>query len=125
MAKEDIVEHQFDNLTAERQQEIASMGGKASAEARKQRKTMKEQAELLLSLAVKNPKLKKTMSDLGIDEDEQNNQMAMIIAVMNKAISKGDIQAFNSLQATIGEKPVEKVEHSGSIPVVLDNDIRE
>lgn len=125
MAKEDIVEHQFDNLTAERQQEIASMGGKASAEARKQRKTMKEQAELLLSLAVKNPKLKKAMTELGIDEDEQNNQMAMIIAVMNKAITKGDIQAFNSLQATIGEKPIEKVEHSGSIPVVLSEDIKE
>ena len=125
MAKEDIVEHQFDNLTAERQQEIASMGGKASGEARRQRKTMREQAELLLSLAVKNPKLKKAMTELGIDEDEQNNQMAMIISVMNKAITKGDIQAFNSLQATIGEKPIEKVEHSGSIPVVLDNDIRE
>lgn len=111
--------------TTEEQRTIATMGGIASGEARRKRKTMREQAELLLSLAVKNPKLKKAMTELGIDEDEQNNQMAMIISVMNKAIAKGDIQAFNSLQATIGEKPIEKVEHSGSIPVVLDNDIRE
>ena len=111
--------------TPEELREIARKGGLASGEARRKRKTMREQAELLLSLAVKNPKLKKAMSELGIDEDEQNNQMAMIISVMNKAITKGDIQAFNSLQATIGEKPIEKVEHSGSIPVVLDNDIRE
>lgn len=109
MAKEDIVEHQFNNLTAEQQQKIASMGGKASAEAKKKRKTMKEQAELLLSLAVKNPKLKKAMENLGIEEDEQTNQMAMIIAMMNKAISKGDVQAFTSLQATIGEKPKEEL----------------
>lgn len=115
----------FTEMTEKQQREIASKGGKASAEARKQRKTMKEQAELLLSLAVKNPKLKKAMSELGIDEDEQNNQMAMIIAVMNKAITKGDIQAFNSLQATIGEKPIEKVEHSGNIPVIIENDIKE
>ena len=39
MAKEDIVEHQFNNITAEQQQKIASMGGKASAEAKKKRKT--------------------------------------------------------------------------------------
>ena len=71
-------------MTEKQQRAIASKGGKASQEARKKRKTMKEQAELLLSLAVKNPKLKKAMSELGIDEDEQNNQMAMIISVMNK-----------------------------------------
>lgn len=112
MAKEDIVEHQFNKLTAERQQKIASMGGKASAEAKKKRKTMKEQAELLLSLANKNDKVKKVMDNLGIPEDEQNNQMAMIISMMNKTISKGDVSAFNTLQATIGEKPVEKVEIS-------------
>lgn len=118
----------IDNLrtpSTEEAREIGRKGGLASGEARRKRKTMREQAELLLSLAVKNPKLKKAMSELGIDEDEQNNQMAMIIAVMNKAITKGDIQAFNSLQATIGEKPIEKVEHSGSIPVVINDDITE
>jgi hypothetical protein len=98
--------------TTEEQREIASMGGKASAEARRKRKSMKEQAELLLSLAVKKPKLKSVMSELGLDEEEQTNQMAMIISVMNKAITKGDVQAFNTLQATIGEKPVEKIEVS-------------
>ena len=112
MAKEDIIEHQFDKLTAERQQEIARMGGIASAKARKEKATMQEQARLLLSLAVKNPKLKKTMNELGIEETHQTNQMAMIIAMMNKAISKGDVQAYNSLQATIGEQPVAKVEQN-------------
>lgn len=87
-------------------------GGIKSGEVRRQKKTMKENAELLLSLAVKNPKLKKTMKELGIEEEEQTNQMAMIISMMNKTISKGDVSAFNALQATIGEKPIEKVEIS-------------
>ena len=124
MANEENLVNLKDRTPRERQ-EISRKGAEATNRIRRQRKTMKEQAELLLSLAVKNPKLRKTMSELGIEETEQNNQMAMIIAVMNKAISKGDIQAFNSLQATIGEKPIEKVEHSGSIPVVLSEDIKE
>lgn len=114
MAKEDIVEHQFNNLTAEQQQKIASMGGKASAEAKKKRKTIKENAELLLSLSNKNAKIEKVMDELGIDKEDQTNQMAMVISMLNVALkgNKGAVQAFNTLQATIGEKPVEKVEIS-------------
>lgn len=114
MAKEDIVVHQFNNMTAEQQQKIASMGGKASAEAKKKRKTMKEQAELLLSLANKNSKIEKVMNELGIDKEDQTNQMAMIISMLNVALkgNQSAVQAFNTLQATIGEKPVEKVEIS-------------
>lgn len=100
--------------TPEERKEIARKGAEATNEIKKKKKTMKEQAELLLSLAVKNPKLKKKMEELGLDEENQTNQMAMIISIMNKTIAKGDVQAFNTLQATIGEKPVEKVEISKS-----------
>ena len=104
--------------TTEEKRAIGIKGGKASGEARRKKKTMKEQAQLLLSLAVKNPKLKKAMADIGIEETEQTNQMAMIISMMNKAISKGDVQAFNSLQATIGEEPTKKVEQTIDTTVV-------
>lgn len=115
----------FNELTEEEQRKLASKGGKASVEARRKKKTMREQAELLLSLANKNPKIEKVMNELGIEKEDQTNQMAMIISMLNKTISKGDVQAFNSLQATIGEKPVDKIEHSGTIPVVIEDDIRE
>jgi hypothetical protein len=110
MAQEDLIP--MNERTKEEQKKIATMGGIASGEARRKKKTMEEQAKLLLSLAVKNPKLKKVMNELGLEEDEQTNQMAMIISVMNKAITKGDVSAFNTLQATIGEKPAEKIEVS-------------
>ncbi len=111
MAKEDIVVHQFNNITAEQQQKIASMGGKASAEARRKKKTIKENAELLLSLSNKNAKIEKVMDELGIDKEDQTNQMAMVISMLNVALKggKGAVQAFNTLQATIGEKPIEEV----------------
>lgn len=48
MAKEDIVKYQFNNRTAEEQQEIARMGGIASGEARREKATMKQTLERLL-----------------------------------------------------------------------------
>lgn len=98
--------------TPEELREMARKGGIASGEARRKKKTMREQAELLLSLANKNPKIEKVMDDLGIAKEEQTNQMAMIISMLNVTLkgNKGAVQAFNSLQATIGEKPVEQFE---------------
>lgn len=117
-------------LTSEEAQKMGSKGGKASVEARRKKKLMKDQIELLLSLPfpdVKDrsgKKLKETFKQLGIDEDNIDNQMAMVIAMWQKAI-KGDVQAFNTIRDTVGEKPTDKIEHSGSIPIVIDDDIRE
>jgi hypothetical protein len=127
MAKEDIVVHQFDNLTAERQQAIASMGGKASVEARRKRKTIKEQMELLLSLPLKDEKARKQLENLGIDPDNVDNQMAMVIAQWRTALKGGmaGVNAFNSIQASVGEAPIDKKEITGNIPVVIEDDIKE
>ena len=110
--------------------EMGRKGGIASGEARRRKKTLKEQFELLLSLPV-NPngkvgkKIKEVADDLGIPIEELDNQMAMCVNMFANSMSKNPTQAFASIQATIGEKPVEKIEHSGTIPVVIDDDIRE
>ena len=102
----------------EEQRKIATMGGIASGESRRLKKTMKEQAELLLSLSNNNPEVLDQMKGLGIDKEDRTNQMAIIIAMYLKA-AQGDVQAFNTLQATIGEKPTENVNIGGAIPVVI------
>lgn len=114
MAKEDIVKYQFDKLTAEEQQAIASMGGKASVEARRKRKTFKEQTELLLSLPLKNKEAKTKLKKLGIDVDNLDNQMAMLVVQFNKAL-KGDMQAITFFRDIVGEKPQEKINVDGNI----------
>lgn len=96
--------------TQRERKEIARMGAIASNEAQKKKKTMREQAELLLSLANKNSKIEDIMNKFGIEKEEQTNQMAMIISLLNRVINNGDVSAFNSLQATIGEKPIEKIQ---------------
>lgn len=94
--------------TKEEQRTIAIMGGKASGEARRRKKTLKEAMDLLLSLPVKDTKVKKQIADLGIDPDLVDNQMAMVIAQWRQAV-KGNTRAYENVQATVGEKPKENV----------------
>lgn len=72
-------------LTTEEQRK----GGIASGESRKARKTFKEELVALLS--------------------KDNNNEKLSIAILKKAL-EGDIQAFNTIRDTIGEKPIEKSE---------------
>lgn len=99
----------FNEMTEKEQRKIASKGGKASAKARAERKLIAEQMKLLLSLPLKDEKAKAKLESLGIDADNIDNQMAMIISMWNKAI-KGDVQAFNSIRDTVGEKPKDDVD---------------
>lgn len=79
----------FNQMTEEQQREIARKGGIASAEARKRRKTLKEELIALL------------------ETNDNNNKISL--AILQKALN-GDIQAFTTIRDTIGEKPVDKVE---------------
>ena len=75
--------------TKEEQREIAKKGGIASGEARRRKKTLKEELIALL------------------ETNDNNNKIS--VAILNKALN-GDIQAFTTIRDTIGEKPVDKVE---------------
>ena len=103
----------FNELTESQQREIASKGGKASVEAKRKRKTLKE--ELLLML-----------------EDEEV-QKSVAVALIQEAQS-GNVKAFGMLRDTIGEAPVEKVQttqtvvdlsgfSTDEIKAMLDDDI--
>lgn len=119
-----------DNLrtpTTEEAREIGRKGGIASGEARRKKKLIKEQFELLLSLPLKDEKAKKQLESLGIDPDNADNQMAMVISMWRTALKGGmaGVNAFNSIQASVGEAPIDKKEITGNIPVVIDDDIKE
>lgn len=96
----------FNELTEEEQRKMASNGGKASVEVRRKKRLIKEQLELLLKLPLKDKSAIDKLKALGIEPEEIDNQMAMVISIWNKAL-RGDIQAFNSIRDTIGEKPIE------------------
>jgi hypothetical protein len=119
MTEEELEEHKFNNLAPEVQREIAKKGAKASAEVRRKKKNMKECLQLLLSLDVKNPKVREQLSKLGIQDEEMTNEMAMMVSALNKA-TKGYIQAMNFVRDTSGQQVANKVEID-KIPKIVDD----
>lgn len=100
--------------TTEEQREIAKKGGIASGEARREKKAMKDQIKLLLSLPLKDEKAIEKLQALGIDTDNIDNQMAMVIAMWQQTLKggKGSVAAATFLRDTAGEKPIEEVKQS-------------
>ena len=85
------------NQSREEAKKNGSKGGKKSGEVRRQRKAMKEQMDMLLTLPLKNQEQHSFIASLGINEKEIDNQMALIVAMYAKAL-KGDVQAFNAIR---------------------------
>lgn len=114
--------------TREERKESASKAGRASGEAKRKRKAMKEQAELLLSLPFnltdkKGNELKEVLKKLGIDEDNIDNQMAMIVALWKTALGNGrnQVTAIQELRDIIGDKDekgatVQRIEIINDLP---------
>lgn len=114
--------------TREERKESASKAGKASGEAKRKRKAMKEQAELLLSLPFnltdkKGNESKEVLEKLGIDEDNIDNQMAMIVALWKTALGNGrnQVTAVQELRDIIGDKnekeaTVQRIEIINDLP---------
>jgi len=72
-------------------------GGIKSGEVRRERKKLKEDFEILLSLS----------------KNGQTNQEKMCLALFEKAL-KGDISAFNSIRDLLGEKPKDVIEQTNT-----------
>lgn len=96
MAKEDIVKYQFNNRTAEEQQTIATMGGIASGQARREKATMKKTLEMLLNEKNNKGKTYRELTTLGLIKG----------AVDGKAENyKTIVQLLGELQEQTNETP--------------------
>lgn len=118
---------EFSNMTPEERRENGRKGGIASGEAKRAKKAMRERLEILLDLPMKSGK--------GADLDSIKNfaalkgknitvQDAMMIAQIQKAL-KGDTTAAAFVRDTSGQKPTDKMDITGAIPVVLKDDVSE
>ena len=101
----------------EEHREDSRKGGQKSGEVRRQRKAMKEQMEMLLALPFKQKKQLDFIKDLGIEENEIDNQMALIVAMYGKAL-KGDVQAFNIIREVV--KDEQTIKDEDRIQIVND-----
>lgn len=82
--------------TAEERREIAAAGGRASGESRRRKKSLREAAELYLSLPVSDKRKWNKLSEEGVPPEDVDNQMAIIAGLTIKA-AKGDAKAAKVL----------------------------
>ena len=93
-------------LTPEERVKSARKAGKASGEARRNRKTMKEALLAILDTP---------------GEDGMTLRESIVAAIVKRA-KTGDITAFTTIRDTIGEKPADKQEIDSTVRVVMDKD---
>ena len=91
----------FSERSKEEARELGRKGGIASGEARRRKKTLKEELITLL--------------------ENGNTQEKISLAIIQQALD-GNTKAFEVIRDTIGEKPVDKLEAdvSSDINIVID-----
>lgn len=89
--------------TGEEQARIAKIGGIASGAARRRKKSMREAADLFLSLPVSDQKLWNKLAKAGVNPEDIDNQMAMV-AGLTLAGAKGDSRAAKIIIDVLDEK---------------------
>ena len=103
----------FDERTEEEQREIRSSGGRASGVSRRRKRSLREAADLYLSLPVANRKRWNAIAKEGVDPEDIDNQMAMIIGLTQAAMG-GDAKAakiiVDLLPESDGKVPLDQVE---------------
>ena len=91
----------FGELSQQERHEMAIKGANASNKVQKEKKTMRETINRLMELPMLEGKSKEAIKKLGLEDNEINNQTALIVSMYQQAL-KGNVNAFNSLRDTSG-----------------------
>lgn len=107
----------FDERTESERREICRKGGIASGAARRRKKSMREAADLFLSLPVTDKRIRRRFSNLAIEDEDMDNQMAIIVGLSSSAAA-GNARAAKVLIELLGEdKAVGTPTESGDDPI--------
>ena len=88
--------------TREQHSKDSRKGGVSSGVSRRRKRSLKEAADLYLSLPVSDRKMWNKISRRGVDPDDIDNQMAMIIG-LTMAATAGDARAAKVIVDLLGE----------------------
>ena len=112
-------------MTKEQLGEAGREGGKASVEARRRRKELKETLEILLNMSLdkrrKNVDIEKIQAFADLKGKNVTVDEAMMIKLVQKALS-GDLNSISMVRDTIGEKPSDRVEVKDVTPIIISGE---
>lgn len=92
--------HGFDERTASEQREIASKGGKASGEARRRKRSLREAMQTMLALDLSE----KEINDLAKKGYDAKTQLDALTAAALMSAKRGNSQAFANVMRLLGEE---------------------
>lgn len=98
----------FDKRSVNEARESGKKGGIKSGQARRKKKSMKQAMNLLLSLPVSDENAQR-LAQLGIDVDDADNQMLMMVSMMQRAI-KGNVTAAQFIANITGSTAMTEAE---------------
>ena len=93
----------FTAMTESQQRAIASKGGKASAKARQERKTVQNMLTKYFDSKISDDKqLKKLADKIGIEGDESVKYLYTVVCAMN-TLKKGELKDLKLIMELLGE----------------------
>ena len=115
----------FSKRSKEEAREQGRIGGKASGESRRRKRSLKEAADLFLSLPVTDTKTFNAMAKAGVNPEETDYQMAVIVGLTMKAI-KGDAKAAQTVIDLLGEsatdnQPQQEIKDNSALIEAIKN----
>ena len=102
--EQNLVPYQFDSSQSrEEAAKNGALGGRASGASRRRKRSLREAADLYLSLPVAGKRAWNKLARNGVDPEDVDNQMAIIAGLTLKA-AKGDAKAAKVLFDLLGEQ---------------------
>ena len=86
----------FNERTESEQRDIQSQGGKASGVARRRKRALRDAADLYLSMPVRDGRKRNALIRDGLDPEDIDNQMAVIVG-LTKMAQAGDAKSAKLL----------------------------
>ena len=88
--------------TEEEARELGKKGGIASGKARREKKHGKELARLILAEGLKDEAVKDALRKAGHDTADMDNETAMLLRQIEKALKTGDTKAYKAVMDVAG-----------------------
>lgn len=111
----------FSERTKEEARELGRRGGKASGAARRRKRSLKEAADLFLSLPVEDKRRWNKLARRYLDAEDIDNQMAMVVALWDGAVG-GDARSAKVLIDLLGN---DSEEDSNAAQLTMDAELEE
>ena len=115
----------FNKLSEDEQKEIRSKGGKASGEARRKKRDMREVAKAILEHAMNEAQIDEVLGNSKELLDGDKSVMAVLTARMVQEAGKGSYKHYETLRDTAGFKPKDEIGISADIMTDADRELVE